>query len=175
VRGTYLCAPPPKRQIAQRSKVFARTSRILHAFCRVINSLQVKWSVFWDVWRVYSNTPHSKGMTADRGGWVIGALGEISMPYFCPKLLSRPRNLDVPCSVDEAQARAISMRRIRSSINSCISMDFQVSSRLRMALMVHASQMKGKRVMDGGYWRPNVALTSLVLKDFTTFMHSGWY
>jgi hypothetical protein len=26
-----------------------------------------------------------------------------------------------------------------------------------------------------GYWRPNVALTSLVLKGFQTFIHSGWY
>jgi hypothetical protein len=131
--------------------------------------------VFRDVWRVYSNTPHSKGMTADRGGWVIGAFGKRSMPYFCPKLLSRPRYLAVPCNVDETQVCAISMRRIRSSINSWISLDVQVSSRPRTALTVHASQMKGKRVMTGGYWIPNVALTSLVLKGFPTFMHYGWY
>jgi hypothetical protein len=62
-----------------------------------------------------------------------------------------------------------------SRINSCISPDVQVSSRPRTALTVHASQMKGKGVMSGGYWRPNVALTSLVLKGFNTFMHSGWY
>jgi hypothetical protein len=130
---------------------------------------------FMDVWRVYSNTPHSKGMTADRGGWVIGTLGKSSMPYFCLKLLSRLRYIAVPYNVDEAQACAISMRHIRSSINSCISPDVQVISRPRTALTVHASQMKGKRVIAGGYWSPNVALTSLVLKDFPTFMHSGWY
>jgi hypothetical protein len=131
--------------------------------------------VFRDVWRVYSNTPHIKGMTADRGGWVIGAFGKSSIPYFCPKLLSRPRYLAVPCNVYESQACAISTRRIRSSINSCISPDVQVSSRPRTALTVLASQMKGKRAMAGGYWRPNLALTSLVLKGFTTVMHSGWY
>jgi hypothetical protein len=131
--------------------------------------------VLRDVWRVYSDTPHSKGMTADRGCWVIGAFGKSSMLYFCPKLLIRPMYLAVPCNVDEAQACAISTRRIRSSINSCISPDVQVSSRPRMALMVHALQMKGKRVINGGYWRPNVALTILFLKGFPTFMHSGWY
>jgi hypothetical protein len=97
------------------------------------------------------------------------------MPYFCPKLLSRPRYLDAPCNVEETQACAISIRRICSSIKSCISPDVQVSSHPRMALTVHASQMKGKRVIAGGYWSPNVALTSLVLKRFPTFMHSGWY
>jgi hypothetical protein len=131
--------------------------------------------VFRDVWRVYSNTPHSKGMAADRGGWVIGAARKWSMPYFCPKFLSRSRYLVVPCNVNEYQACVISTRRIRSSINSWISPDVQVSSRPRTALMVHASQMKGKRIMAGGYWIPNVAITGLVLKSFHTFMHSGWY
>jgi hypothetical protein len=122
--------------------------------------------IFRGIWRVYSNTPHSKGMTADRGGWVIGVLGKSLMPYFCPNLLSRPSYLAVPCNVDKAQARAISMRCIRSSIKSCISPDVQVSSRPRTALMVHASQMKGKQVIVGGYWIPSVTLTSLVLKVF---------
>jgi hypothetical protein len=131
--------------------------------------------VFQDVWRVYSKTPQRKGMTAHRGGWVIRALGESSMPYFCPKLLSRPRYNDVPCKVDEFQACAISTRRIHSSIKSCISPDVQVNSCPRTALTVHASQMKGKRVIAGGYWSPNVALTSLVFKGFPTCMHSGWY
>jgi hypothetical protein len=131
--------------------------------------------VFRDVWRVYSKTPQSKGIAADRGGWVIGALGKSSMPYFCPKFLSRLRYLAVPCKVDEAKACAISMKRIRSSIKSCIPPDVQVSSSPRTALTVHASQMKGKRVIAGGYWSPNVALTSPVLKGVPTFMHSGWY
>jgi hypothetical protein len=131
--------------------------------------------VFRDVWRVYSKTPQSKGMTADRGDWVIGALGKSSMPYFCPKLLSLPRYIAAPCKVDEAQACAILMRRIRSSIKSCISPDVQVSFRPKTDLTVHASQMKGKRVIVGGYWIPNVALTSIVLKGFPIFMHSGWY
>jgi hypothetical protein len=113
--------------------------------------------VFWDVWRVYSNTPHSKGMTSDRGGgWVIGADGRRrSMPYFWPKLLSRPRCFAVPFNVNEAQVCAISTRRIHLSINIWISPDVQVSSCPRTALMVHDSQMKGKRVMAGGHCRPN--------------------
>jgi hypothetical protein len=131
--------------------------------------------VFREVWRVYYNMPHSKGMMADRGGWVIGALGKSSMLHFCPKLLSRPRYLAFPCHVEEAQACAMSMRHIRSSIKSCISPDVQVSSHLRTALTVHASQMKGKLVIDGGYWSANVALISLVCKGFPTFMHYGWY
>jgi hypothetical protein len=111
---------------------------------------------FRDVWRVHSNTPERKGMMAGRGGWVVGALGKRSIPYFCPKLLSRPRYLAVPCNVDEDQACAISTRSIHLSINSWISPDAQVGSRLRTALMVHASPMKGKRVVAGGYWKPNV-------------------
>jgi hypothetical protein len=118
--------------------------------------------VFQDVWRVYSKTPQRKGITADWGGWFIGALGKSSMPYFCPKLMSRPMYLDVPCKVDESQACAMLMRRIRSSIKICISPDVQVSSRPRTALTVHASQMKGKRVIVGGIevpiW-PSLALS----------------
>jgi hypothetical protein len=117
--------------------------------------------VFRDVWRVYSNTSHNKGMTADRGGWVIGAAGKGLMPYFLPKLRSRPRCLDVPCNIYEAQACTISM-----SIKSWISPDVQVSSLPRTALTVHDSQIKVKWVMAGGYWRPSVALSSLVLKGF---------
>jgi hypothetical protein len=124
--------------------------------------------VFRDVWRVYSNTPHIKGMTADWGGWVIGAFGKRLMPYFFPKLLSRPRYLSIPCNIDEAQACAILTRRISSSINSWISTEVQVTFRPRTAQMVHAWQMKGKPVMAGGYWIPDVALTSLVLKGFPT-------
>jgi hypothetical protein len=131
--------------------------------------------VFLDVWRGYSNTPHSKGMKADRGGWVIWDLGKSSMPYVYPKLLSRSSNSDVPCNFEEAQACAIFMKRIRSSIKSCISPDVQVSSRPRTALTVHALKMKRKRFIAGGYLSPNVDLTSFVLKGFPTFMQSGWY
>jgi hypothetical protein len=95
-----------------------------------------------DVWRVHSNTPHSKGMTADRGGWVIGAFGKSSMPYFCPKLLRRTRYLTIHCNVNESQPCAISMMRIRSSIKICISPGVQVSPRPGTALPIHASQMK---------------------------------
>jgi hypothetical protein len=100
--------------------------------------------VFWDVWRVYYKTPQTKGMTADRGDWAIRNLGKRSMPYFCPKLLSRPRYLAVPCKVDKAQACAMSMMCMRSRIKSCISPDVQVRSRPKTALTVHDLQMKGK-------------------------------
>jgi hypothetical protein len=67
------------------------------------------------------------------------------------------------------------MRRIRLSINNWMLPDVQVSSHPRTARMVHDSQLKGKRFMAGGYCRPSVARTSLVLKGFPTFIHYGWY
>jgi hypothetical protein len=129
--------------------------------------------IFRDVWRLYSNTPHSKGMAADRGGWVIGAFRKSSMPHFCPKFLSRPRYLAVPCNVDEAQACAISMRRIRSSINSCTSPDIQVSSRPRTDMTVHASKMKGERVMAGGVGYPMWPSPVLSLRFFSHLFNMG--
>jgi hypothetical protein len=36
--------------------------------------------IFREVCRVYSITPHIKGVAADRGGWVIGAAGKNSIP-----------------------------------------------------------------------------------------------
>jgi hypothetical protein len=92
----------------------------------------------------------------------------------CHVLAGHHANIETPGPLGQ-QVCALSMRCIRSSINSWISPDVQVSYRPRTALTVHASQMKGNGVIAGGYWRINVAISSLVLKGFPTFMNCGWY
>jgi hypothetical protein len=129
--------------------------------------------IFWDIWIVYSNIPHSKGMMADRGDWVIGAFGKRSMPYLCPKLLSRPRHLAVPCNVDEAQACAISMRRIHLSMNSWISQDVQVSSHSRRGPDGKCLVNEGKTSHGWGVLEPQCSSHQYCLEGFY-HMYALW-